>query len=229
MKAATAVENSENSKLGNCSATYVSQASCPASCPLLRNGCYAETGHVGIITARLGRSGLGGAVLLAREHAREIDRLSGARMLRLNVVGDCRTNQAAEIVSKAAKRYNRRYTSARKVWTFAHAWRDVKRKSWGEVSVLASCESVKEARIAMRAGYAAAAIVPEFTSEKVYEQEGVKILPCPNQTRGVTCDKCALCLNDERLRKAGIVIGFVPHGAGARAVRNTLKSLEVIA
>ena len=167
--------------------------------------------------------------MLAREHAREIDRLSGARMLRLNVVGDCRTNGAAEIVAAAVKRYNRRYVSARKTWAFTHAWRDVKRKSWGEVSVLASCESIKDARIAMRAGYAAAVIVDGFKEEKVYEQDGVKILPCPNQTRGVTCDRCALCLNDTRLLKAGIVIGFVPHGSGARAVRNTLKSLEVIA
>jgi len=37
------------------SATYVSQQSCPDDCPLLGNGCYAETGNVGIHTNRLNR------------------------------------------------------------------------------------------------------------------------------------------------------------------------------
>lgn len=52
------VERSEDAKLSDpdglgVSATYVAQESCPESCPLLGNGCYAETGNVGIHTNRI--------------------------------------------------------------------------------------------------------------------------------------------------------------------------------
>ncbi len=40
--AAIAVETSENAKTGAVIATYVSQDSCPSSCPLRGAGCYAE-------------------------------------------------------------------------------------------------------------------------------------------------------------------------------------------
>jgi hypothetical protein len=54
------IEHSEDAKLSDpdgfgVSATYVSQQSCPDDCPLLGNGCYAETGNVGIHTNRLNR------------------------------------------------------------------------------------------------------------------------------------------------------------------------------
>jgi hypothetical protein len=54
------MERSEDAKLSDpdgmgVSATYVSQETCPADCPLLNNGCYAEIGNVGIHTRRLNK------------------------------------------------------------------------------------------------------------------------------------------------------------------------------
>jgi hypothetical protein len=52
------IERSEDAKLSDpdgfgVSATYVAQQTCPADCPLMDAGCYAETGNVGIHTRRL--------------------------------------------------------------------------------------------------------------------------------------------------------------------------------
>lgn len=224
---AVAVETSENAKLGPVSATYVGQASCPKGCPLLGNGCYAENGPLGAITRRLNDDG--DPLALAREEAAAIDRLTGDRLLRLHVVGDCRTNRAADIVGKACSRYSRRCTQpggAKKVWGYTHAWFSVRRESWGQgVSMLASCERPEQAVAAMRWGYAAALIVPSFKQAAAYAEGGVMVLPCPWQTRGVTCRDCGLCRDDDRLRGAGLVIGFEAHGSRANVVR---RSLEVV-
>jgi hypothetical protein len=230
--AAIAVETSTNAKLGPVSATYASQASCPRSCPWYGNGCYAERGQVGWQTRRLNRSRVRAAARIAEAEARAIDALTGDRLLRLHVVGDTRTAAAARLLAAAAHRYARRGNAprhGRKVWTYTHAWRSVARASWGDaVSVLASVETVKEAREAMRAGYAAAVVACAFERPSAYPIDGVTVLPCPNQTRGITCRECGLCRDDDRLRSAGLVIAFEAHGSGGASIRKTLMSLPTV-
>lgn len=224
-------EDSANRKLGLVSATYVSQGSCPRSCPFFGSGCYAEHGRVGFISRRLNRSSTRGPVELARVEARGIDALSGDRLLRLHVVGDCRTNAAAQVVGAAAGRYARRGMlprRGRKVWTYTHAWRTVERASWGpDVSVLASCETGREARQAMAAGYAAAVVVARFERDSAYQVDGTTVIPCPEQTRGITCRECGLCRDDERLRSAGLVIGFEVHSQGKTRAARRLTPLQM--
>jgi hypothetical protein len=230
--AAIAVETSTNSKLGAVSATYTSQASCPKSCPWYRNGCYAERGLVGWQTRKLNRSAVRGALRIAQAEARAIDRLTGDRLLRLHVVGDARTDAAAGELGAAARRYAARGMlprRGRKVWTYSHSWRTVSRDSWGDaVSVLASVETVRDAREAMAKGYAAAVVVSAFERSSAYPIDGTTVLPCPHQTRGVSCRDCGLCRDDERLRSAGLVIAFQAHSTGAPAVRKTLLSLPTV-
>src|SRR5262249_46157011 len=163
----------------------------------LGKGCYAESGLVGWQTRRLNRSGLRGALRIARAEARAIDGLTGDRLLRLHVVGDAKTEAAARELGAAASCYTARGNAPRrgkKVWTYPHAWRTVPRAAWGNaVSVLASVETVREAREAMAKGYAAAVVVAAFERESAYPIDGTTVLPCPNQTRGVTCRDCGLC------------------------------------
>lgn len=54
------VENSGDRKLSDgrgigVSATYAPQQTCPDSCELRNNGCYAEVGRIGLHTHRLNR------------------------------------------------------------------------------------------------------------------------------------------------------------------------------
>ena len=228
-----AVEKTDNRKTGPVSVTMVSQESCPGSCPLKDNCCYAEHGPLGVTTRRLNHSEDKRADTIARKEAAAIDGLSGERPLRPHIVGDCRTRNAARIVSAACERYMDRYyqwnqTDKNTVWTYTHAWDDpekVERSDWGRVSCVASCESVSQAEAATAKGWAVALIVGEFVSEKVYPLEGtsLRVIPCPYQTRGITCDKCRLCWDDRRLFEAGLVIGFLAHGARKNSVNTLLE------
>src|ERR1051325_4960950 len=103
--AAIAIEKSRNSKITGCSATMVSQASCPRSCKFYGNGCYAESGPAGFTTHRLNRSTETKPEAIARIEAKAISQLSGKRPLRLHVVGDCTTDQAAKVLSSAVEFY----------------------------------------------------------------------------------------------------------------------------
>jgi hypothetical protein len=220
-----AVETSENEKLGGCSCTYLAQHSCPDSCPLLGAGCYAEYGPLHFITHRLNQAPPLNPAALARREAAAIAALTGDRPLRLHVVGDARTPLAARILAEAAESYRKR--GSRPVWTYTHAWRVVPRSCWGTaVSVLASCESTEQVARARGRGYAAALVVPSYQRESAYDLDGVRVVPCPWQTRGVTCRDCRLCFDDQALLRRGHAIAFAAHGAGAATVRLALRLIQ---
>jgi len=65
-------------------------------------------------------------------------------------------------------------------------------------------------------------VVAAFERKGAYRIDGVAVVPCPHQTRGVTCR------DDGRLREAGLVIAFQAHGSGGAAVRQTLLSLPTL-
>ena len=210
-----------NSKIGNASITAASQASCPTSCPFYGKGCYAESGNARFTTNRLNLSPVTSPELVAMSEAAQIRTLTGKRPLRLHVVGDCKTPSAARIVAEAAREHTAKH--GKPVWTYTHAWREVPVANWHGVSVLASCESVADAKIAMNAGYAAAIVLPEFERDTAYTRDGVKIIPCPSQTRGVSCTDCGLCMNADKLHARNSVIGFSAHGSRKNMVKLIVK------
>jgi hypothetical protein len=224
---ARAIPRSKNGKIGDVAATYVSQASCPTVCPLRGSGCYAEGGRAGITTRRLNDADPDATALdCARAEAAEIDRLpDGGRDLRLHVVGDCPTNGAAKIVAAAAARYVARGGGS--VWTYTHAWRKVHRASWGDVSVMASVETMSDAILADAAGYAVAMVVPEHDGDRAVDDGGFKVVPCPEQTgRGVTCVDCRLCMGDGGLRDrtTPAIIALAIHGQSKRRAVDAIAS-----
>ena len=141
----------------------------------------------------------------------------------MHVVGDCRTPEAASIVAKAAEAWTARNNAP--AYGYTHAWRDVPREAWRSVSILASVETLTDAREAIEAGYAPAVIVAEHTEKRARVVDDVRVIPCPNQTTGVTCDECRLCFDADALHKRRAVIAFEAHGVRARAIRETLKAL----
>ena len=211
---ATAVEISNNRKTGPCSATYASQVTCPPTCIFLKSGCYGETGHTGFTTRRMNK-GTSPAIDVATEEAAKIDGLTGLMDLRIHVVGDCATNEAAKIVSGSAERFQKRRRKT-EAWTYTHAWRTVSRASWGRVSVLASCHTEAECLEAMALGYAASMTVSKMPA-KAYKVDGVTFVPCLEQTKGRTCVECRLCLRDAFNLKNKIVILFEIHSSTKKA------------
>lgn len=210
---AFALPKSGNKKIGFAATTYASQASCPDDCMFRNAGCYAEGGWVARhATSKLEPDGY--AIDVAIAEAAAIDRMDvvPGMPMRLHTVGDCRSDTAARIVSAACYRYVER--GGGPVWTYTHAWRTVARRSWGQVSVFASCETPLDVAAAAARGYATSIVVEEFPSDRAYDVDGVNVIPCPAQTRDRACSNCRLCFDDQARRRSGKTIGFALHGDG---------------
>ena len=217
-------EKSKNSKTGLVSATYAPIQSCPESCPFLNSGCYAQTGPTGIHLNRMNKAAREckkeRPIDIARIEARRIKELTGQRPLRLHVVGDCKTARAASIVARASEEYHSRHGQS--VWTYTHAWKEIPREKWGNVSVLASCETLKECRHAMERGYAASIVrIKPFDNE--FNWKGLKLSPCMELTNGAKCNACQRCWGDKSLRDNKKVICFFPHGPMAAHAVNQIR------
>ena len=154
------------------------------------------------------------------------------RLLRMHVSGDCLIEEGAAVLGAAASRWVRR--SGGKVWTYTHGWRTVNRAAWGkDISVLASVHTHEEARAARERGYAPAVTVNRFLEQEgpilpkqerheallpsnaPYLSGGVRVIPCPSQTGGITCRDCQACMKADLLFRKGEGIAFSLHGAKA--------------
>lgn len=217
------VLDSKNSKIGPCAATYLPIAqTCPASCPLKGNGCYAESGRVSFTERRNRLPDVNGdtiAILEADEIRDNAHRVPRGWPLRLHVSGDAATPFRASTVAAAAR------TWRGPVWAYTHAWRDVPRVAWNGVSVLASGESLADARRALSEGYAPAVVVDRHPEDGRAHTtpDGLRVIPCPNQTRGVTCLDCRLCFDAESLRARNAVIAFEAHGSGKKRALTVVR------
>ncbi len=220
-----AVLHSNNSKVGDVAATYAPIAqTCPSTCPLKGNGCYAQSGNVGFQVNRLEREtdGLNGdtvAVLEGDEIADLARHAPTNHALRIHVSGDAVTDFRASQLARGANRW------LGPVWSYTHAWRDVSRTSWGRVSVLASCETTEAVKDALDKGYAAALVVAEHPADgRAFRTEnGVKVIPCPSQTRDIKCTDCRLCWDDSNLIRQGACISFSAHGAGRKRTLTVIQ------
>lgn len=224
-KIATLVLASKNAKIGDVSATYASiDGSCPSDCAHRDSGCYAQLGNVGIHVNRLdkanqkvsGKRSRQDARAVARAEAREIkaaiaDGLD-TRPLRVHVAGDCRTPSAAREIASAVEGWSK------PVWSYTHAWKAVDRENWGRVSVLASVDRAEDMPLAFERGYAPAIVTESHPADgKAYTRaDGVKVIPCPNQTRDVTCVQCGLCMNAGKLHAMRAAIAFAAHGVAKK-------------
>ena len=229
---AFAVEVSHNKKVGLSSGTYASQVStCPDTCPLKpklddkgkvlkTNGCYANGTMVAMQSAKLNQAPKQDPREAQRQEVKAIEGLSGNLDLRVHIVGDCVDNAHAKALAKAMASHRKKKGKA--AWTYTHNWRKIKSSSWKGESVLASCDSLSQVKEANKLGYSAAVIVDSFDSPKVYTKEGIKLLPCMYQTKGIQCVDCRLCLDSNKLTRLGLTIAFVPHGGGKAKARLSL-------
>lgn len=230
MKGAIYVSDSGNTKImgsRKVDATYTSILhSCPDTCDLKDKGCYAKLSYVGMVNYRNERRARGASPLeIARYEAKAIDdsyngkKVPEGRFLRLHVAGDCRVRKGADLINNAIKRWLNR--GGERVWSYTHAWMNVPKSRWSNVSMLASVDNVSQVAEARNNGYAPAIVVPEFTSDKAFKLDGcdTKWIPCPAQTRKVGCSDCKLCMRSDWLYQSNTGIAFEAHGAK----RNSLK------
>jgi hypothetical protein len=230
-KLAMAVQKSANTKLSHdesVSTTYAGiRNSCPDSCTLKKTDtCYVTAGYyTGMINNRLELYHATPREV-AREEAAAIDGLRAkGQALRIHTGGDCKTNDAARYVSAAAVRFRRR--GGGPVWSYTHAWRDVRRDSWRNVSVLASVEDKRDIPAARARGYAVAIVAPFPEDRKAWVENGTRFIPCPAQVRDtVACTDCKLCWDDQALIRRNAAIVFDPHGGKAKQLKAKLVQIN---
>lgn len=222
----TLVKKSQNSKLGdNVAATYASiEKTCPDTCKLKNNGCYAQTGYVGIHNAKLNRMASFEASKIARQEAILIDegfnkKNANGKILRLHVSGDSRTRKGTTYLANAAKRFLEKGGAF--VYSYTHAWKTVPRKFWGKISIMASCDSAEDGDLALKSGYAPTTVFSKFPSTKTFTTSGssVKWIPCPSQTSDRTCAQCKLCMRADYLQSNGMGIAFEAHGSSKNKIK----------
>lgn len=221
------IKSSGNSKTGKVDAVYSPIANTCPSCPLKDKLCYAQLSFVGFTNTRLEKACAGeSAVSVAKQIAAEIDTArkdpKGIK-LRLFVSGDSKTIRGSRIINAAVGRFKSRGGGA--VWSYTHAWKHVPRDAWSNVSILASVSNIAEADKAFTRGYAPAMVVTEFESERAYTMAGsdIRWIPCPAQTKNVSCDDCGLCMNASRLEDERMGILFLAHGPRAKKFKRSLK------
>lgn len=207
-------------------ATYVSiTATCPTTCVFKDRGCFAQSGYIkrfaGVLDEQAKALELTGTQIAENEAAalrglfrgRSIpqDGARGGRDLRLHVGGDTGGVEAAQILAEAAENWHQRGGGA--VWTYTHRWREIPIDAWGRIAVWASTETFDDAVAARAAGYPVSMALPDTILKGAKRQElsGVSLIPCPWESRKVSCVRCRLCFKEATLPE-GTAIGFKIHG-----------------
>lgn len=215
-----------------CSSTYVSiEATCPDHCVFKAGACYVRGGFTGGRSANLDAAARDNGWLpdeVALLEAAEIksafrggpipqDGARGGRDLRLHTGGDVPSTKGARLLAAAARNWLRRGGGA--VWTFTKRWREIPRKAFGVISALASVETLEDAKLALDRGYAPAIVLNEHLSHRAEVLNGIRVIPCPAETRGTTCIQCRLCLNAPALVARRAAIAFALHGGSRSKVQ----------
>ena len=202
-------ESSRNEKVGPISTTKACRNSCPESCPYStskKGGCYADGGKVGMWWDRTDNN-LTDPSEIAKWEVEAINRLSGQNPLRLHETGDCKTIEAAQIVSEACDRYHKRWGA--EIFSYTHAWKDVPRDAWSDVvSIFGSCRlnQVDEVRAQ---GYAPAIVVRNHHGTGPYVLDGEIIVPCVKDLDDdVVCAFCLMCTKADFFYKHGLTLAF---------------------
>ncbi len=201
------VENSQNTKTGRVRvATYRTQDSCPTTCPLFGNGCYAEN--------RMGRP----SPFDTAERGTIIDDYGplvallervGEATVRFNVSGDYLNDEGEPDMA-----YIEATNHARgDVLSYTHAWRKLN-PLWFEPHARpnASCDSLVDVAQARDAGWSTVIVDPGLDYG---DMPG--FVDCLFETKGLQCVDCGLCAKG---RKSTVV--FNVHGTRRRKAADAL-------
>lgn len=228
---------SKASKLGGMYATYVGRKTCPPSCPLYRDGCYAEGIRVRTPWMRAEDEGrdLDGLV-------REVRSWMPGTRWRYAIAGDL-PGEGETVDARALSRITAAVRSSGvQGWTYTHKSPHVKGNAKaiaaanrGGFTVNISVHGPAEADAALELAIGPVVMVlPERREDHPKATpSGVPIVQCPATMEGssVTCATCgngkgALCARTDR----DFIVGFPVHGVSKRKAEKTYrKALTVLA
>jgi hypothetical protein len=220
----TFAARSGNPKLGPIPAVIASAESCPPTCGLYGAGCFAEFGVLGHHWRNAARDGMSLAGLCTR-----VALLEAGTLWRFGVAGDL-PGQGDKLDVRAL---NRLSSAARNTRGFAYTHKPLRLPSEraavrssnadGGLVVNLSADNLEHADARAELGVGPVVVVlPSGASGDIRTPSGRRVVVCPAETRGLTCDACRLCSVADR---RGIV-GFRAHGQMKRTVSTIASGLS---
>lgn len=215
---------SGNSKIGPIATSISESSTCPDNCSLKRKGgCYAKAGHMRLHWDRLDRS-------RKKKHQwsefiKEVKSLFNGYVFRYAQAGDLPGTNNNIDKPKMMELIN----ACRKIKAFCYTHKPVlglskqaqKNRQLIQIAnekefiVNLSADDLSEADKLSDLGIApVVSIVPVDHPKHSFSPGGRKILVCPEQTIGITCDQCMLCAKKDRK----FIVAFRAHGISKRAV-----------
>ncbi len=207
---------SRNAKTGPIPVTTTSAETCPDACPLKRNGCYADSGPLGLfwrkVTER--KAGMAWADLLDQVRA-----LPKGQLWRHNQSGDL-PGQGDQIdtvlLSQLVKanRGRRGFTYTHKPMTSPESREAIAEANSQGFTVNLSANTLAEADDLADLGIAPVVVVlPADQTTATTTPAGRKVAICPAVIAdSVSCASCGICA----LRDRKSIIGFPAHGTSKR-------------
>lgn len=217
-------ERSGNVKLGPMPATLSTAETCPESCALRGEGCYAEFHVLGTHWGRAPADGLEWDAFLEWAGAR-------TGLWRHNTAGDLAgagdTLDVAALDQLTSAARGEPFTYTHKPLRSARERAAVRRAISRGFAVNLSADSPADAdRLVALALAPVAALVPPGTRTGDRTPGGARIVVCPAQTdAGLQCVSCRLCAALPEGGRRGVV-GFLPHGQYAAHVARRLPVVQ---
>jgi hypothetical protein len=225
----TITEVSRNKKTGPILTTMTSPSSCPNSCALKGNGCYAEHGPTAIHWKAVDDKGMEWYEFCDALK----EKLRGKTLWRHNVAGDLPTMEDGVTVSGRALGRLLMKAAAVPGFTYTHHPLNLSNEALfhfansgdvGKFTINISADTLAQADDAFEKGLPTTVVVPSDWTGLRLTPKGNPVVICPAVANdSVTCLTCQLCAKADRKS----IVGFPAHGARRRVINLRLESSDV--
>lgn len=211
---------SGNKKTGPIPTTMSEKSTCPRTCPLNGNGCYAQGGPTNIHWTRLS-NGENPKAHDQKGFYGQIKALPGGQLWRHNVAGDLPHNPQTGAIDAEfltglvrANKGKRGFTYSHHVLTTENI-RELSAANAGGFTVNVSANTLTEAvSIKKNLDLPTVCVLP-LDAPNQQEHDGIKVVACPaEKSDKVSCSNCGLCAVADR----DYIIGFRAHGVSKKRV-----------
>lgn len=213
---------SRNSKTGPMPVSTSTEKTCPSSCPLKGNGCYAETGPLKVFWDSV-TAGFYGHDW--QSFLRAVRRIPRMRIWRHNQAGDLpgrgdtiNAKMLRELVE--ASKHTRGFTYTHKPMTKANA-KVVREANDAGFTINLSADNLAEADSLANTGAGPVVVVlpSDFKDANLCTPEGRLVVVCPAYRKEMQCVDCGMCGAANR----AFIIGFPAHGSRKSLVNEVAR------
>jgi hypothetical protein len=212
---------SSNKKTGPIPVSTTEEQSCPSTCPLKKNGCYADGGPLAIVWRSVPEVGL-----TWNKFCAAIANLPAGQLWRHNQAGDLPHKDQKINVAKLARllvanKGKRGFTYTHHDMASAHNRRAIATANRNGFTINLSANNLDHADelTSLNIG-PVVTLAPADQRENGETPQGRKVTVCPATTRDdVTCAACKLCAVANRTT----IIAFPVHGASHKRAATAMK------